>query len=180
MTTPTLAMESSLAIVAGSDTTSTALSNALFHLLTTPSALAALRTELDGAAGDAAFGDDAPLACGPERHTAHAAAQRRACHRRRPRRARRHDRADPNVVPSAPSASLSCALLTRGAVHRDARHFAPDPHAFWPERWTAAGPKLAEARGAEFRLTKAAWMPFSYGPRRAPFARARADAVAGP
>jgi cytochrome P450 len=55
MTTPTLAMESTLAIVAGSDTTSTALSNALFHLLTTPAALAALRAELDGAAGDAAF-----------------------------------------------------------------------------------------------------------------------------
>jgi cytochrome P450 len=55
MTTPTLAMESSLAIVAGSDTTSTALSNALFHLLTTPAALAALRAELDAAAGNAAY-----------------------------------------------------------------------------------------------------------------------------
>jgi cytochrome P450 len=55
MTTPTLAMESTLAIVAGSDTTSTALSNALFHLLTTPSALEALRAELDTAAGNAGF-----------------------------------------------------------------------------------------------------------------------------
>jgi cytochrome P450 len=48
-------------------------------------------------------------------------------------------------------------------VHRDPRHFAPDPQAFWPERWTAEGPKLAEARGAEFQLNKAAWMPFNYG-----------------
>jgi cytochrome P450 len=66
-------------------------------------------------------------------------------------------------------------------VHRDARHFAPDPQAFWPERWTAAGPKLAEARGVEFRLNKAAWMPFSYGARWAlSDARAGVDAVAGP
>jgi hypothetical protein len=48
MTTPTLALESTLAVVAGLDMTSTALSNALFHLLTMPAALAALRAELEG------------------------------------------------------------------------------------------------------------------------------------
>jgi cytochrome P450 len=49
-------------------------------------------------------------------------------------------------------------------VHRDPRYFCPDPHAFWPERWTAEGPSLTKARGEEFRLYKAAWMPFNYGP----------------
>jgi cytochrome P450 len=55
MSTSTLAMESMLAITAGSDTTSTALSNALFHLLTAPGVFGKLRTELDAAAGNASF-----------------------------------------------------------------------------------------------------------------------------
>jgi cytochrome P450 len=48
-------------------------------------------------------------------------------------------------------------------VHRDPRYFSPDPLEFWPERWTKDGPKLAEARGKEFRLSQAAYIPFSFG-----------------
>jgi cytochrome P450 len=47
---PTLASEASLAIVAGSDTTSMALANALFYLISHPASMARLRAELDGAA----------------------------------------------------------------------------------------------------------------------------------
>jgi cytochrome P450 len=52
-----LAAEASLAIVAGSDTTSTALANALFYLISHPTSMARLREELDGAA---APGEDVP------------------------------------------------------------------------------------------------------------------------
>jgi cytochrome P450 len=55
MSTVTLAMESQLAIGAGSETTSTALSNAFFYLLTVPGTFNKLRTELDAAAGNASF-----------------------------------------------------------------------------------------------------------------------------
>jgi cytochrome P450 len=55
METPTLAVESALVIVAGSDTTSAALSNALFYLLHTPGAYAKLRAELDVAAAGASL-----------------------------------------------------------------------------------------------------------------------------
>jgi cytochrome P450 len=51
-------MEAGLAIVAGSDTTSTALANALFYMLTTPGTFATLRAELDAAADGAAFDVD--------------------------------------------------------------------------------------------------------------------------
>jgi cytochrome P450 len=53
----TLAAEASLAIVAGSDTTSTALANALFYLISHPASMARLREELDGTAPP---GEDVP------------------------------------------------------------------------------------------------------------------------
>jgi cytochrome P450 len=55
MSSVTLAMESMLAIGAGSDTTSTALSNAVFYVLTVPGVFDQLRDELDTVAGNASF-----------------------------------------------------------------------------------------------------------------------------
>jgi cytochrome P450 len=50
----TLAREAMLAMIAGAETTSTALSNALFYLTTHPYKFQRLRAELDAAAGPAA------------------------------------------------------------------------------------------------------------------------------
>jgi cytochrome P450 len=44
--------ESMLALIAGSDTTGTALANAMFYLLTHPECMTRLRAELDAAAGE--------------------------------------------------------------------------------------------------------------------------------
>jgi cytochrome P450 len=44
--------ESTLAIVAGSDTTGTALANTMFYLITHPEVFARLRREVDAAAGE--------------------------------------------------------------------------------------------------------------------------------
>jgi cytochrome P450 len=49
------------------------------------------------------------------------------------------------------------------SLHRDPRNFSPRPDAFWPERWMAEGPKIAEAQGEDFRLNQSAFIPFSYG-----------------
>jgi cytochrome P450 len=54
----TLGMEAGFVMVAGSDTTSGALSNALFYLLTVPGPFKALRAELDAVADGAAFDID--------------------------------------------------------------------------------------------------------------------------
>jgi cytochrome P450 len=51
LNTPLLEWETSLTIGAGWDTTGTALSNALFHLITQPTIFVKLRKELDHAAG---------------------------------------------------------------------------------------------------------------------------------
>jgi cytochrome P450 len=50
-----MAKEAGLVIVAGSDTSSMALANAIFYLLTHPTAMDRLRTELDEAADDTDF-----------------------------------------------------------------------------------------------------------------------------
>jgi cytochrome P450 len=46
--------ESMLALIAGSDTTGTALANAMFYLITHPECMSRLRAELDAAAGEGA------------------------------------------------------------------------------------------------------------------------------
>jgi cytochrome P450 len=52
MNTATLATEAGLAIIAGSDTTSVALSNMIFYLIQHPHHFARLRAEVDAAAGE--------------------------------------------------------------------------------------------------------------------------------
>jgi cytochrome P450 len=54
---PTLAGEAMLALVAGSDTTGTALANAMYYLMTHPDCMSRLRAELDCAAGEGAAYD---------------------------------------------------------------------------------------------------------------------------
>jgi cytochrome P450 len=48
---PTLAMEAGLALIAGSETVSSTLLNAIFYLVASPMAMQKLRAELDAAAG---------------------------------------------------------------------------------------------------------------------------------
>jgi cytochrome P450 len=57
MNTATLASEAGLAIVPGSDTTSTALANMIFYLIQYPSYFRRLRDEVDAAAGEGAAYD---------------------------------------------------------------------------------------------------------------------------
>jgi hypothetical protein len=54
---PTIVSEAMLALIAGSDTTGTALANAMFYLMTHQECLARLRIELDAAAGEGAAYD---------------------------------------------------------------------------------------------------------------------------
>jgi cytochrome P450 len=57
MNTATLALEAALAIIAGSDTTSVALSNMIFYLVQHPHHFRRLRAEIDAAAGEGAAYD---------------------------------------------------------------------------------------------------------------------------
>ncbi|EIN08535.1 cytochrome P450 [Punctularia strigosozonata HHB-11173 SS5] len=164
---PSLISEATLAVVAGSDTTGTALSNAFFYLLTHPAVFASLRAELDGATPP---GTDAPppsvLADLPLLNAVINETLRlqpaipAGVQRVRP------DDADGIVIGDAGELGAyvppgTTVQIPTWSLHRDPRYFSPDPEEFIPDRWIADG---ALAKREDYKLDRDAFMPFSYGP----------------
>ncbi|KAF8520538.1 cytochrome P450 [Gautieria morchelliformis] len=154
---PTLIMESGLAIVSGSDTTGTALSNVFFYLLSNPENLARLQKEVDDAFPPGA--DIVSPSAAAELKYLNAVINETL-------------RLQP-AVPSGATRTLplggggvhiSGRWLPEGttvqmspySVHRDPRYFYPDPECYCPDRWLEAN--------SEARLEQSAYFPFSYGP----------------
>ncbi|KAJ7266574.1 cytochrome P450 [Mycena rebaudengoi] len=152
---------SSVAIVAGSDTTATVLSNILFYLLSNPEPYARLQAEVDEAfpRGSEEPNNSATLA-----NMAYLNAVIKEALRLLP--------PVPTSLQRAPAFGSGSKVLRNGliipegtaivippyTIQRSPHYFSPDPEKFRPERW------LANADDLTFVLNKDAFIPFSIGP----------------
>ncbi|KAI8972886.1 high nitrogen upregulated cytochrome P450 monooxygenase 2 [Trametes punicea] len=160
-----------IAIVAGSDTSSSALTSIFLCLMTHPESYARLEKEIDR------FYPPGQDPCDPrfhrEMHYLNAVINEGLrIYPPVPGGSQR------KVPPDSSGVVLGPVFLPPGtsafvhtySVQRDPRNFAPHPEAFWPERWLLASGQMsfAETRDVDegaFVHNDAAFLPFSYGPR---------------
>lgn len=154
-TTPELWGESNLLIIAGSDTTSTALTAAIFYLVHNPSKLAKLNDEIR-----AAFTETEEIRMGPKLSSL---PYLRAV-------IDEAMRLSPSVGGLLPREVLPGGITIDGhpipagtvvgvphyAIHHNAAYYH-DPFSFTPERWLSSTEDVA--------LAQSAFCPFSVGPR---------------
>ncbi|KAJ7146770.1 cytochrome P450 [Mycena epipterygia] len=158
---PLVVSNSLLAIIAGSDTSATAISNTFFFLLSHPESYKRLQMELDEAfpPGTKEPSDAAKLSSLPYLN-----AVTKESLRLLPPVASSLQRAptigsgskmlgDGFIIPEG-----TAVIVPPYAMHRDPRYFSPDPERFMPERWLAAEDDPA------FILNQDAFIPFSTGP----------------
>ncbi|KAI0822334.1 high nitrogen upregulated cytochrome P450 monooxygenase 2 [Trametes gibbosa] len=162
-----------LAVIAGADTTSSALTSLFFCLATHPEAFARLRSEVDH------FYPPGDNPCDPKHYRemhyltavinetlrlyppVASGTQRQVPHRGQ------GVMLGPHYVP--PGTALYIPPWT---LHRDPRNFAPLTTDFWPERWLIAAGRAAPAPEkpapaaptVAFVHNDAAFVPFSHGP----------------
>ncbi|KAM5536745.1 hypothetical protein V8D89_009584 [Ganoderma adspersum] len=169
-----LIKDSILAIIAGADTTSTALTSVTYCLLTHPDAYAHLQAEIDRfyPAGEDALSPkhhrDMPYLTAVINETLRVFPPSPGGTQR-------------NVPHDAKPVVIGNIVLPPGtnvwphvySHHLDPRNFAPYTTEFWPERWLLASGDLLStdpaARGIsptspEFRHDEAGFIPFSIGP----------------
>ncbi|RDB26248.1 hypothetical protein Hypma_006424 [Hypsizygus marmoreus] len=156
-----------LAIIAGSDTTSTAITNLVYYLLSNPTAYKRLQAEIDE------YGEDA-LDYAKQAHMPYLNGALNESLRLLPpvlSGSQRHvDRGSggkaigEHFVPEGTS-----VFIPFYSLHRDPRNFAPLPNAFLPERWLSSEKQL-DLEPALFKdqssviLNMNAFIPFSLGP----------------
>ncbi|KAI5460553.1 cytochrome P450 [Mariannaea sp. PMI_226] len=168
-TTDELWGEANLLIIAGSDTTSTAMAAALFYLVRSPTALQRATTEVRDqfeATGVESITPSAHLSgCG----------YLRAC-------IDEAMRLSPSVTGLLPRETLEGGAIIDGedipsgtvvgtplyALHRNEAHFS-SPHSYLPERWIAGaklgGDDAPEVTSTDVAHSQKAFAPFSIGPR---------------
>lgn len=168
--TPELWGESNLLIIAGSDTTSTAMAATMFYLSRNPEALHKATEEVRST-----FADVEEIRQGPALNSC---SYLRACIDE----AMRMSPSVGGIVPRevcAGGTTIDGVFVPEGvvvgvphyAIHHNAAYY-PDPFAFVPERWTA-GATLPSSSSwgarvvgeAEAAAAQAAFCPFSVGPR---------------
>ncbi|KAL4246840.1 Cytochrome P450 superfamily protein [Abortiporus biennis] len=155
-----------LAMVAGADTSSTALSNLIYCILRHPPTYQRLQEEIDEfyPAGESTF-DTKYL---KEMHYLDAVINETL-----------------RLYPPVPSGSQRTTTEETGgkligdhyipihtqvrvhtwSLHRDSRNFSPVPESFWPERWLVAEQIMPAPLGSSpFTHNMNAFIPFSYGP----------------
>lgn len=163
--TPELWGESNLLIIAGSDTTSTALAATLFYLVRSPGALAKVVAEIR-----ARFTDVEAIRQGAALNSC---TYLRAC-------VDEAMRLSPSVGGIVPREVLAGGMTVDGvavpagtvvgvphyAIHHNAAYFA-QPFRFVPERWIAGATLASGAVVAEgdVAVSQGAFCPFSVGPR---------------
>lgn len=165
-TTPELWGESNLLIIAGSDTTSTALASAFFYLVHNTHALEKLTSEVR-----AAFENLEDITAGPALTSCH---YLRAC-------LDEGMRLSPPVGGLLPREILSGGMTIDGedlpagvvvgtphyTVHHNSEYY-PEPFSYIPERWLASSTSPSDGRvytTDSVNLARNAFCPFSIGPR---------------
>ncbi|KAI8948613.1 isotrichodermin C-15 hydroxylase [Xylaria longipes] len=160
--------ESNLLIIAGSDTTSTAMAATLFYLVRNPSALEKASEEVR-----AKFGDVEEIAQGSQLNSC---TYLRAC-------IDEAMRMSPSVGGIAPREVLPGGITIDGefvpqgvvvgtphyTIHHNASYY-PQPFAYVPERWVAGASASSKMSGGpiterDVALAQSAFCPFSIGPR---------------
>ncbi|KAI0347604.1 cytochrome P450 [Trametopsis cervina] len=155
-----------LAVIAGSDTTATALSHLWYFLLKNPQYYERLRAEvLSEAEGDFKAQVELPFlnACineslrlyppvisGVQRRVDKGTGEKIICN---------------HVVPEGTSVSVHVYSL-----HRSSTHFSPIPDVYWPDRWLASEQSYTLPSGevipaASVKTDKTVFLPFSAGPQ---------------
>ena len=154
-----LTAEALTQLIAGSDTTSNTSCALLYHVLHNPGVVAKLQAELDRALPDRDDDDDVP-AFEQVRDLAYVDAVIKET-------MRIHSTSSlglPRVVPPGPGIDIAGHRFAQGhvvsvpayTIHHDPAIWGADADAFRPERW---------AEGALTDRQRAAFIPFSYGPR---------------
>ncbi|KAJ7454714.1 cytochrome P450 [Mycena latifolia] len=159
--------DSSGAIVAGSETTSTALCNLFWFLLCNPITYSRLQVEIDSLGADV-------LDCDAQKRLVYLNACINETLRLFPAVLSGSPRAPligggghaigPHFVPEGTGVALNSYSL-----QRDPRYFSPAPDSFFPERWLSADEQRA-LKPAIFKSTDeiihdtSAFIPFSFGP----------------
>ncbi|KAH6904490.1 high nitrogen upregulated cytochrome P450 monooxygenase 2 [Coprinopsis sp. MPI-PUGE-AT-0042] len=155
---PLIMSNSILTIIAGSDTTASALAVILFFLLRNRECYKRLQDEVDGV-----YNDDDPAPT-PDKfaHLPYLNAVMNEALRVLPPVASSIQRA-PKI--GSGGKMIGSMFLPEGTnvslppyvYHRDPRYFYPNPDTFWPERWLAEG-------DTSIVHDRAAYIPFSIGP----------------
>lgn len=162
-TTPELWGESNLLIIAGSDTTSTAMAATLFYLVRHPAALAQATADVR-----ANFTTAEDIHQGPQLN---ACSYLRAC-------IDEAMRLSPSVGGLLPREVLSGGTVVDGervpegivigtphyTIHHNPAYY-PEPFAYRPERWIVANEKREGSSEERVVLAQSAFCPFSIGPR---------------
>ncbi|PCH43669.1 cytochrome P450 [Wolfiporia cocos MD-104 SS10] len=159
---PVLITNSVTAVIAGSDTTASTLSNIVYLLSRYPSCLSRLRAEVDTAfpPGKAEPTESVKLAQMEYLNAVINEALRlyppvASCLQRAPTKGSGGQMLGTSLFVSEDTAVYAPPY----AYHRDPRYFFPDPDRFWPERWLN---ETRKDKGVVLNVN--AFMPFSIGP----------------
>ncbi|GJE94949.1 cytochrome P450 [Phanerochaete sordida] len=159
-----------VAIVAGSDTTTTVLSNVCYFLLRHPACAARLRAEIDATfppgedAMDFARQAEMPYLNACINEALRLLPPGLGGFQRTVKRGTGGVMVGPHFVPERTQISVHTF-----ATMRDAREFRPLPDTFWPERWLAQDAYVLPGGGVvgreQVHTNRAAHIPFSAGPQ---------------
>ncbi|KIJ68389.1 hypothetical protein HYDPIDRAFT_24675 [Hydnomerulius pinastri MD-312] len=158
---PLIVANSLLAIIAGSDTTASVLSNVIYYLLMNPTFYAQLREELDTAFPPTEMSllntdvlPSLPMLNAVINEVLRLQPPVPTSLQRAPTRGTGGKMIGNHYIREGTAIQVSPYVL-----HRDPRYFYPKPDDFWPTRWL---PQSSDAPG--FILERSVFIPFSAGP----------------
>ncbi|KAG6811738.1 hypothetical protein H0H92_006003 [Tricholoma furcatifolium] len=151
--------DSALAMIAGSDTTATGISNLFYFLLCHPRCMKRLRDEIDIVYPR----EESALSSAKHSQLPYLTACINESLRLLPPTLSSGPREalvgeGPRVLAGRHIPEGTQVYIPPYSLHRNPEYFSPQPHDFIPERW------LANPKDGNYTLNQSAFIPFSYGP----------------